>query len=154
MGAIAPNAFVNAPAVWRAALPHPGAASHKYERGAALILSGSGHHTGAARLAARAALRAGAGIVSVASPPDTVAVNAAHLTAVMVTPFGDAGVFGALLAVERRRAIVLGPGAGVGATLRKRVAAALTRPARDRTIVARRRRARRASPATRRGSGR
>ena len=100
-----------------------------------LVLSGSGHHTGAARLAARAALRAGAGIVSVASPPDAVAVNAAQLTAVMVAPFANAREFEALLADERRRAIVLGPGAGVGQTLRKLVAAALTRPAKDRTIV-------------------
>ena len=132
---IAPKTFVNAPAVWGEALPRPNAASHKYARGAALILSGSGHHTGAARLAARAALRAGAGIVSVASPPDAVAVNSAHLTAVMVAPFANAREFEALLADERRRAIALGPGAGVGPTLRKLVAAALTRPARQRTIV-------------------
>ena len=66
-----------------------------------LVLSGSGHHTGAARLAARAALRAGAGIVSVASPPDAVAVNAAQLTAVMVAPFANAREFEAL---HRRRA--------------------------------------------------
>src|SRR6202020_859863 len=135
LGPIAPKTFINAPAVWGEALPRPNAASHKYARGAALILSGSGHHTGAARLAARAALRAGAGIVSVASPPDAVAVNAAHLTAVMVAPFANAREFEALLADERRRAIALGPGAGVGATLRKLVAASLTRPARQRTIV-------------------
>jgi hydroxyethylthiazole kinase-like uncharacterized protein yjeF len=132
---IAPKTFVNAPAVWGEALPRPNATSHKYARGAALILSGSGHHTGAARLAARAALRAGVGIVSVASPPDAVAVNAAHLTAVMVAPFANAREFEALLADERRRAVVLGPGAGVGSTLRKLVAAALTKPAEQRTIV-------------------
>jgi ADP-dependent NAD(P)H-hydrate dehydratase / NAD(P)H-hydrate epimerase len=135
LASIAPKTFVNAPAVWRAALPQAGAASHKYARGAVLVLSGSGHHTGAARLAARAALRAGAGIVSVASPLDAVAVNAAHLTAVMVAPFANAREFEALLADDRRRAIVLGPGAGVGATLRKLVAAALTKPAKARTIV-------------------
>jgi hydroxyethylthiazole kinase-like uncharacterized protein yjeF len=134
LASIAPNTFVNSPSVWSEALPRPNAASHKYVRGAALILSGP-HHTGAARLAARAALRAGAGIVSVASPPDAVAVNSAHLTAVMVAPFANAHEFEALIADERRRAIALGPGAGVGATLRKRVAAALTRPARQRTIV-------------------
>jgi ADP-dependent NAD(P)H-hydrate dehydratase / NAD(P)H-hydrate epimerase len=135
LASIAPNTFVNAPAVWGEALPRPNAASHKYARGAALILSGSGHHTGAARLAARSALRAGAGIVSVASPPDAVPVNAAHLTAVMVAPFANARDFVALLADERRRAIALGPGAGVGAALRKVVAAALTKPAKQRTIV-------------------
>jgi ADP-dependent NAD(P)H-hydrate dehydratase / NAD(P)H-hydrate epimerase len=132
---IAPQAFVNAPAVWRAALPHANAESHKYARGAVLILSGPAHRTGAARLAARAALRSGAGIVTLASPPDAVAVNAAHLTAVMVAPFAGAAEFEALLADERRRAIALGPGAGVGATLRKLVAAALTRAAERRTIV-------------------
>jgi ADP-dependent NAD(P)H-hydrate dehydratase / NAD(P)H-hydrate epimerase len=135
LGLIAPKTFVNAPAVWGEALPRPNAASHKYARGAVLVLSGSGHHTGAARLAARAALRAGAGIVSVASPPDAVAINSAHLTAVMVAPFANAREFEALIADERRRAIVLGPGAGAGPTLRKLVAAALTRPAKQRTIV-------------------
>ena len=132
---IAPQAFVNAPAIWRAALPRPSADSHKYARGAVLVLSGSGHHTGAARLAARAALRAGAGIVAVASPPDAVAVNAAQLTAVMVAPFAGAREFEALIADERRRAIALGPGAGVGSALRKLIAAALTTPAKNRTIV-------------------
>jgi ADP-dependent NAD(P)H-hydrate dehydratase / NAD(P)H-hydrate epimerase len=135
LASIGPQTFVNAPAVWGEALPRPNAASHKYARGAALILSGSGHHTGAARLAARAALRAGAGIVSVASPLDAVAVNASHLTAVMVAPFANAREFEALIGDERRRAIVLGPGAGVGPTLRKLAAAALTRPAKRRTIV-------------------
>ena len=135
LASIGPQTFVNSPPVWSQALPRPNADSHKYARGAALILSGSGHHTGAARLAARAALRAGAGIVSVASPPDAVAINAAQLTAVMVAPFANAREFEALLADERRRAILLGPGAGGGATLRKLVAAALTRPAKQRTIV-------------------
>ena len=132
---IAPQAFVNAPAVWRGALPHVGAESHKYARGAVLVLSGAAHRTGAARLAARAALRSGAGIVTLASPPDAVAENAAHLTAVMVAPFATISEFEALLADERRRAIALGPGAGVGPALRKLVTAALTRPAERRTIV-------------------
>ncbi len=132
---IGPQAFVNAPAVWRTALPRANAESHKYARGAVLVLSGGAHRTGAARLAARAALRAGAGIVTLASPPDAVAVNSAHLTAVMVAPFASASEFEALLADERRRAITLGPGAGVGPALRKLVAAALTTPAARRTIV-------------------
>ena len=57
---------------------------HKYARGHALVLSGELASTGAARLAARGALRAGAGLVTVASPRDALAVNAAALTAVMV----------------------------------------------------------------------
>ena len=132
---IAPQAFVNSPALWRAALPRLGAGTHKYARGAALVLSGPPHQTGAARLAARAALRAGAGIVAIASPIDSVAVNAAHVTAVMVAPFAGVLGFEALLADERRRAVALGPGAGVGPDLRKLVAAALTRPGDARTVV-------------------
>ena len=135
LASIGPQAFVNGPAVWLKELPRPTAESHKYARGAVLVLSGSAHRTGAARLAARAALRAGAGIVTLASPPDAVAVNAAHLTAIMVAPFASAREFEALLADERRRAVALGPGAGVSPTLRKLVAAALTRPAEKRTIV-------------------
>ena len=48
----------------------------------------------------------------------------------MVAPFAGVQDFEALLADERRRAIALGPGAGVGPDLRKLVAAALTRPRR------------------------
>jgi hydroxyethylthiazole kinase-like uncharacterized protein yjeF len=132
---IAPQAFLNSPALWGRSLPRLGPRSHKYARGAALILSGMAHATGAARLAARAALRAGAGIVSVASPIDSVAVNAAHLTAVMVAPFAGLQGFEALLSDARRRAIALGPGAGAGPELRRLVAAALTRPAAGRTVV-------------------
>ncbi len=132
---IAPKTFVNAPKLWRRALPRLGPQSHKYARGAALVLSGPAHATGAARLAASAALRAGAGIVSIASPPDAVAINAAHLTAVMVAPFAGLHGFEALLADRRRRAIALGPGAGVGSDLRSLVTAALTRPSEERTVV-------------------
>jgi NAD(P)H-hydrate epimerase len=52
-------------------------------------------------------------VVSVASPPDAVAVNAAHLTAVMVKPFADAAALAALLA-GKRLSVVIGPGSGVG----------------------------------------
>ncbi len=132
---IAPRAFVNGPALWQGALPRLDAHAHKYARGAALVLSGPPHQTGAARLAARAALRAGAGIVALASPPESVAVNAAHSTAVMVAPFSGPSGFESLLADARRRAVALGPGAGVGTGTRKLVAAALTRPSDRRTIV-------------------
>jgi hydroxyethylthiazole kinase-like uncharacterized protein yjeF len=126
--AIAPAAFVNTPAVWRRAFPAPDAGSHKYSRGAALVLSGPAHRTGAARLAARAALRAGAGLVALASPPEAVAINSAHETAVMIEPFAGPAEFDALLADPRRKAILLGPGASVGEATRALVEAALTGP--------------------------
>jgi hydroxyethylthiazole kinase-like uncharacterized protein yjeF len=126
--AIGPQAFANQPRVWRAALPRLTSQSHKYARGAALVLSGAAAHTGAARLAARAALRAGAGLVTLASPAEAVAVNAAHETAVMVAPFEGAAGFAELLADPRRNAILIGPGAGVGEATRACVRAALTAP--------------------------
>ena len=116
---IGPKAFVNGPRLWGGALPRLDHRSHKYARGAALVLSGPAHQTGAARLAARAALRAGAGIVTLASPPEAVAVNAAHSTAVMVAPFsGTSGFRGA----ARRRPPARGgprPGRGRRAGLAK-----------------------------------
>jgi hydroxyethylthiazole kinase-like uncharacterized protein yjeF len=133
--AIGPASFANQPKVWRAALPALGAASHKYTRGAALVLSGEAHRTGAARLAARAALRVGAGLVTIASPADAVAVNAAHETAVMVAPFDGEKGFGELLADPRRNAILIGPGAGVGAPTRAYVTAALTASDHPRAVV-------------------
>jgi ADP-dependent NAD(P)H-hydrate dehydratase / NAD(P)H-hydrate epimerase len=132
---IEPKAFVNAPVLWRDALRRPSSTSHKYSRGAALVLSGPAHQTGAARLAARAALRAGAGLVSIASRLESVLTNACQLTAVMVAPFEGVEGFRALLSDLRRRAVALGPGAGPGTELRKLVSAALTRAAEGRTVI-------------------
>jgi ADP-dependent NAD(P)H-hydrate dehydratase / NAD(P)H-hydrate epimerase len=126
LAAIGPKAFANAPALWRAAFPKLAIDSHKYARGAALVLSGGAAHTGAARLAARAALRVGAGLVTLASPPEAVAVNAAHSTAVMIAPFDGAPGFAALLADARRNAVVMGPAAGVGPATRALVVTALS----------------------------
>ena len=126
LATIAPRTFANQPKLWRGGAPSLGSGSHKYTRGAALILSGEAHRTGAARLAARAALRVGAGLVTLASPLDALAVNCAQATAVMVAPFAGPAGFAELLHDARRNAILLGPGAGVGEATRAYVAAALT----------------------------
>ena len=68
LSAIRPKTTVNGPQVWGGAYPVPRVDGHKYSRGHALVLSGGLAHTGAARLAARGALRAGAGLVTVATP--------------------------------------------------------------------------------------
>ena len=111
---IAPQAFWNVPEFWRAALPVPKIDAHKYSRGHALVVSGSLSFTGAARLAARGALRAGAGLVTVASPGDALAVNAAALTAIMVRRSDGPKGLADILADARKNAVVLGPGLGVG----------------------------------------
>lgn len=116
---------LNEPALWRGAYPVPGLASHKYRRGHAVVLSGPAHRTGASRLAARAALRIGAGLVTIASPPEAMAVNAATLTAVMVEPLDPTRGLAASLADPRRNAVLAGPGSGVTLETRQNVMAAL-----------------------------
>lgn len=119
------NCFVNTPALWGATFPRPSLDTHKYKRGHALVVSGDMTHTGAARLAARASLRTGAGLVTVASPPDALAVNASHLTSIMLMPFTNADGLTAILDDKRKNACLLGPGAGVSAATRENVLAAL-----------------------------
>jgi NAD(P)H-hydrate epimerase len=112
--------FTNHPGLWRELLPRRTSASHKYVHGHALVLGGGMASSGAARMAARAALRAGAGLVTVLCPSDALAVYAVQLTAVMVAPFADEAEFAGLLADPRRNGVLLGPGAGVGQALRQR----------------------------------
>jgi hydroxyethylthiazole kinase-like uncharacterized protein yjeF len=122
---IKPSAFENAPALWCDAFPVPQVEGHKYGRGHAVVVSGDLAATGAARLAARAALRAGAGLVTVASPTGALAVNAAALTAVMVRAVDTPAQLAVLLADKRLNACVIGPGAGVGERTRQLVLAVL-----------------------------
>src|SRR5262249_11064068 len=105
--------------------PVPRPDGHKYSRGHAVVLSGGIASTGAARMAARGALRAGAGLVTIASPPAALVVNAAANLAVMVRPVDGAGALSRFLSDARRNAIVLGPGGGVGQLMRELVTTAL-----------------------------
>ncbi len=125
LGEIVPMTSANQPQLWREAYPRPRAEMHKYSRGHAVVVSGPMIRTGAARLAATAALRAGAGLVTLASPPDALTVNAAHLTAVMLQRMEDADGLADILRDERKNAVVLGPGAGIGSTTRALAATAL-----------------------------
>jgi Zn-dependent protease len=108
---------------------------HKYSRGHALVLSGGPTRTGAARLTAGAALRAGAGLVTVASPSAALAVNAAHLTAIMLRPCDDADALAAILADHRFTAAALGPGLSEGPDDRRASARSSSPPSRPRPRV-------------------
>lgn len=125
---IAPRTFHNAPALWRAALPRLELQGHKYARGHVLAVSGPKQQTGAARMSATAALRTGAGLVTLASPRDALAVNASHLTAVMLTPCDSAHELAQILRDARKNAVVIGPGAGLGPRTRAMALAALHAP--------------------------
>lgn len=111
----------NVPAAWIGAYPFPTTEGHKYTRGHALVLSGGPTTSGAARMSARAALRVGAGLVTLASPGPALAVNAAHQTAVMLMACDDAPALAEILADRRKNAVVLGPGLGIGEAARAMV---------------------------------
>jgi hydroxyethylthiazole kinase-like uncharacterized protein yjeF len=123
---IAPQTFENVPELWRVNFPKPRLDGHKYVRGHAAVASGPSWSTGAARLAARGALRAGAGLVTIASPREALAVNAAASLAVMVRPVDGAAELTAFLADPRFNAVALGPGMGVNEATCELVLAALS----------------------------
>lgn len=109
---IKPQTWSNEPALWRSAFPRLEAAGHKYGRGHAIVVSGPPDGTGAARLGARGALRIGAGLVTVAGTPAATAVNAIHLTAIMVRALAGDKALGEFLTDKRLNAVLIGPGAG------------------------------------------
>ncbi|MBP8072649.1 MAG: NAD(P)H-hydrate dehydratase, partial [Brevundimonas sp.] len=96
---------------WRASLPWPGVEAHKHARGRLGVVSGKASQTGAARLAARAGLRIGAGVVRILCPPDSTAVIAPAIEAIMLTPFGSDEALAE--AAANLDAVVIGPAAGV-----------------------------------------
>jgi ADP-dependent NAD(P)H-hydrate dehydratase / NAD(P)H-hydrate epimerase len=132
LASIAPKTFENGAELWRADFPVPRHDGHKYDRGHAVIVSGPSWSTGAARLAARGALRVGAGLVTIASPREALAVNAAASLAVMVRPVDGATELTKFLADYRLNALAIGPGVGVGAATCELVLASL---AGDRAVV-------------------
>ncbi|HEY2710190.1 MAG TPA: NAD(P)H-hydrate dehydratase [Caulobacteraceae bacterium] len=111
LGPVTTKLSENGPGLWGAKFPWPKVTDHKHARGRLLVVSGDAWRTGAARLAARSGLRVGAGLVTVLSPPDALAVNAAHLEAVMLAPFETDQELAD--AAENAEAAVIGPAAGV-----------------------------------------
>jgi len=127
---IKPRTAANAADLWRASLQSPArdankASAHKYDRGHAIVCSGPRFQTGAARLAARAALRAGAGLVTISAPEAGLAEHAAHLNAIMLEPLRRGDGVARALSDPRRNACVIGPGFGVGADTQDAVLQAL-----------------------------
>jgi NAD(P)H-hydrate epimerase len=121
---IMPKTFENDPALWLAHLPRPKSGGNKYSRGHALI-SGGYPMTGAARMAARAAARAGAGLTTIAVTEIALPIYAAALTSIMVRPIAAPADFDRLLEDRRISAFLIGPGAGVGEETRSRALAML-----------------------------
>jgi ADP-dependent NAD(P)H-hydrate dehydratase / NAD(P)H-hydrate epimerase len=126
LASIRPRTFANALPLWAQTFPVPRIDGHKYSRGHAVVVSGGASSTGAARLAARGALRAGAGLVTIASPRDALAINEIANLAIMVRQADGPQGLSAFLADPRRNAIIMGPGLGVGTETRELVLAGLS----------------------------
>jgi len=121
---ITPDTFENAPCLWRDFLPLASDAADKHGRGHALIYGGY-PMTGAARMAARAAARAGAGLTTIAVPEVALPIYAAAVTSIMVRPIVTPEDFSHLLSGSRYSAWLIGPGAGADATTLGRTVAML-----------------------------
>ncbi len=121
------NTFENQPALWGRALARPTWRTHKYHRGHVFVASGGPHNTGAARLAAQAAQRIGAGLVTVLSPANAADINAAHLTSIMLRVADGADDMARAIADKGQyaRVAVIGPAAGVGDETKAKTLAAL-----------------------------
>jgi ADP-dependent NAD(P)H-hydrate dehydratase / NAD(P)H-hydrate epimerase len=121
---IVPNTWENGPDLWQGGYPWPQPESYKYNRGEVLILGGEAI-TGASRMTAKAASRAGAGMVTLAAPARVWSIYATSLIDEIVHGFDGLEEFEVLLADRRRNVIAIGPGAGVGASTKQFVLAAL-----------------------------
>lgn len=115
--------FENDPHLWT--LPRRRSDAHKFGSGHCLVVSGDALHSGAARLSAYGAARAGAGLVTLAGTQSALLVHAAHVSAIMLAEANDAGQLRDALADRRKNAVVIGPGAGVGAATCEMVLAVL-----------------------------
>ncbi len=125
MKEVGPRAFSDQPELWLKYYPRLKLTGHKYDRGHAVVVSGEMERTGAARMGARAALRMGAGLVSLASSKSAFYINAAQLTAIMVDAYEGPDGLAELLTDPRITAVMIGPGAGLTEETQQNVAAVL-----------------------------
>ena len=119
------NALTNTPGLWQSLLPQPHAQSHKYSRGYVLIQGGY-PVTGAARLAAMAAARCGAGMTAIAAPELALSIYASALLSVMVKPYASATALQTLINDDRVSSYLIGPGAGISETTKATTLCMLT----------------------------
>lgn len=108
------NPSENSPSLWEDTFPRPSKTGHKYDRGHAIVFAGGLESVGAARLSARAALRVGAGLVTLAVPGSALIAHAGRPPdALMVRGTDGPRGWKAALEDTRRNAILIGPAFGV-----------------------------------------
>lgn len=106
------TAVENHPDLWKAHIHPKAPADNKYDYGHVLVFGG-GRLTGAACMAAHAALRVGAGLCTISSPPEAANVYRSYLPNIMVEQRSGTASFHSQMSDTRRNAIIIGPGAGV-----------------------------------------
>ena len=125
---VKPNVFCNHIEYWESHIPQFKQDGHKYHRGHVAVYSGPIQSTGAARLCAQAALRIGAGLVTLFSPSSALEVNASHLTAVMIKLCDNVEESSRLLMDTKINAVTIGPGFGIGERTQDFVSSILATP--------------------------
>ncbi len=125
LGQIRIDTFENQPGLWGSQFRRPTFQTHKYHRGHVFVAAGEALKGGAARLAARGALRMGAGLVTVLAPSGAAQEHAAQLNAIMLRAADSvADITGALRGGDKYpEVVIIGPGAGVGDETREKVSA-------------------------------
>jgi ADP-dependent NAD(P)H-hydrate dehydratase / NAD(P)H-hydrate epimerase len=121
---ISPTQWRNAPDVWETGFPWPEFNDHKYSRGHAVVVGGA-EMTGAARLAVQSAMRAGAGIVTVAVPTEAATIYKLSLPGAIVRAVRDTGTFREIIEDQRVSVCLIGPGNGVNVATREKTLAIL-----------------------------
>lgn len=111
----------NDPSLWK--IPPLQPQDHKYTRGHVLVYGGA-VMTGASRLSALAALRIGAGMVTLAAPEKAWPIYAESLLSVITRPLKTHQDWQALVRDERIRVVIIGPGAGSDDTAKQAIIAA------------------------------
>ncbi|MCZ4281990.1 NAD(P)H-hydrate dehydratase [Kiloniella laminariae] len=126
-----PKVAENSPALWQRVLPDVSFDKHKYHFGHAVIYGGE--MSGAARLAALAALRVGAGLVTVSCPLADRQIYALTSPSLIVEGREQSGALETLLMDKRKNAVLVGPGAGSSGEVIAEVRSSAADP--DRAVV-------------------
>ena len=121
---VSPGIAANHPDLWRHRLAGLKSSDHKYTRGHALIAGGA-EMTGAARMAASAAHRVGAGLVSIAASHEARSVYASDAETLIVDDETGEGL-ARRLGDRRISAVLAGPGLGLAERTGKVLEAILT----------------------------
>ncbi|MDC3130666.1 NAD(P)H-hydrate dehydratase [bacterium] len=119
------NIKQNNPDLWISSFPKPSRLDHKYTRGMVLINCGPKSKTGAARLAARSALRVGAGAVKIICSDDVVDILEPQISVELIEVIDNKQDFQNILKDKKVSSILIGPGNGINDETKARALMAL-----------------------------